>query len=166
MTPEKTRRTAAVIYNPIKVDIDELRATVDSEASAAGWAGTSWYETSVEDVGQGVTEQAIADGADMIIAAGGDGTVRAVAEAVRGTSTSVALLPSGTGNLLARNLDLTLDDLPQSVRAAFTGVDRAIDLGVIDIERDDRTRTRHVFVVMAGMGLDAKMIDNTDEELK
>jgi diacylglycerol kinase family enzyme len=166
MTPENTRRTAAVIYNPIKVDLDELRAAVDSEASAAGWAETTWYETSVEDVGQGVTKQAIADGADMIIAAGGDGTVRAVAEAVRGTSASVALLPSGTGNLLARNLDLTLNDMPESVRAAFTGVDRSIDLGVIDIERDDRTRTRHVFVVMAGMGLDAKMIDNTDEDLK
>jgi diacylglycerol kinase (ATP) len=52
------------------------------------------------------------------------------------------------------------------VRAAFTGIDRAIDLGVIDIEREDRTRSRHVFVVMAGMGLDAKMIDNTDEDLK
>ena len=116
MTPENTRRTAAVIYNPVKVDIDELRAAVDSEASAAGWAETSWYETSVEDVGQGVTKQAIADGADMIIAAGGDGTVRAIAEAVRGTGASVALLPSGTGNLLARNLELTLDDMPESVR--------------------------------------------------
>lgn len=166
MTPDSSRPTAAVIYNPVKVDVDSLRATVTAEASAAGWGESAWYETSVEDVGQGVTRQALEDGASLIIAAGGDGTVRAVAEAVRGTGTSVALLPSGTGNLLARNLDLTLDDMTHSVRTAFTGVDRDIDLGVIDIEREDRTRTRHVFVVMAGMGIDAKMIDNTDEDLK
>jgi len=166
MHDEPTLKTAAVIYNPTKVDIDALRAAVTAEASDAGWAETSWYETSVDDVGQGVTGRALADGADLIIAAGGDGTVRAVAEAVRGTGTSVALLPSGTGNLLARNLDLTLNDMPSSVRAAFTGVDRHIDLGVIDIEREDRSRTRHVFVVMAGMGLDAKMIANTDDDLK
>lgn len=166
MTPDFSRPTAAVIYNPVKVDVDALRATVTAEASAAGWGESAWYETSVEDVGQGVTRQALEDGASLIIAAGGDGTVRAVAEAVRGTGTSVALLPSGTGNLLARNLDLTLDDMTHSVRTAFTGVDRDIDLGVIDIEREDRTRTRHVFVVMAGMGIDAKMIDNTDEDLK
>lgn len=166
MTPDSSRPTAAVIYNPVKVDVDALRATVTAEASAAGWGESAWYETSVEDVGQGVTRQSLEDGASLIIAAGGDGTVRAVAEAVRGTGTSVALLPSGTGNLLARNLDLTLDDMTHSVRTAFTGVDRDIDLGVIDIEREDRTRTRHVFVVMAGMGIDAKMIDNTDEDLK
>lgn len=166
MTSDPSSRTPAVVYNPVKVDLDALRAAVTSEAEAAGWAEPRWYETSVEDVGQGVTKQAIEDGVDLIFAAGGDGTVRAVAEAVRGSGVSVALLPSGTGNLLARNLDLTLDDMPFSVRAAFSGVDRPIDLGVIDIERADRSRTRHVFVVMAGMGIDAKMIENTDEELK
>ena len=165
MTDVKTR-TAAVVYNPVKVDLESLRAAVDAEAGAAGWAESRWYETSEEDPGQGMTRQAIADGADLIIAAGGDGTVRAVAEAVRGSGTSVALLPSGTGNLLARNLKLTLDDVPDSVRTAFTGVDRAIDLGVVEIEREDRSRSEHVFVVMAGMGIDAKMIENTDEDLK
>jgi diacylglycerol kinase (ATP) len=166
MTDVTSSRTAAVIYNPIKVDLESLREMVDAEASAAGWAKSTWYETTEEDPGQSVTKQAMADGADMIIAAGGDGTVRAVAEATRGTGTSVALLPSGTGNLLARNLDLTLDDVPDSLRAAFTGVDRTIDLGVIQIEREDKSRSEHVFVVMAGMGIDAKMIENTDEDLK
>lgn len=166
MITDTSSMTAAVIYNPIKVDIDALRSAVTAAASDAGWAESTWYETSVEDVGQGVTRQALEDGADLIIAAGGDGTVRAVAEAARGSGTSVALLPSGTGNLLARNLDLTLDDMLHSVQVAFTGVNRDIDLGVIDIEREDRTRTRHVFVVMAGMGLDAKMIQNTDDDLK
>lgn len=103
--------TAAVVYNPTKVDIAVLHAAISAAATAAGWAETSWYETSVDDVGQGVAAQALEAGVDLVIAAGGDGTVRAVVEAVRGSAVPVALLPSGTGNLLARNLHLTLDDL-------------------------------------------------------
>jgi diacylglycerol kinase (ATP) len=163
---DQSPRTAAVIYNPIKVDIEALRAAVATEQGSAGWGETLWFETSVEDVGQGVTKEAIDAGVDMVIAAGGDGTVRAVSEALRGTGISLALLPSGTGNLLARNLKLTLGDTAHSLRSAFTGVDRKVDLGVIDIERADKSRDQHVFVVMAGMGIDAKMIKNTDDDLK
>jgi len=164
---EPTReRVAAVVYNPIKVDLDALRDAVASAAADAGWGETRWFETSVEDVGQGVTAEALAAGVDLVIAAGGDGTVRAVAEALRGSGTPLALLPSGTGNLLARNLKLTLNDMPGSVVAAFAGEDRPIDLGVIDIERADGSRDNHAYVVMAGMGIDAKMIKNTDDDLK
>ena len=159
-------RKAAIVYNPVKVDLDALREAVNSAASDAGWGETLWLETSIEDVGQGVTAQALKAGVDLVIAAGGDGTVRAVAEAMRGSDVPIALLPSGTGNLLARNLNLTLNDIPGSVIAAFTGDERAIDLGVIDIERQDGTRDRHSYVVMAGMGIDAKMIKNTDDDLK
>jgi diacylglycerol kinase (ATP) len=163
---DATPRTAAVIYNPVKVDLDALKEAVSTEAAAAGWAESTWFETSKEDVGQAVTAQALDSGADLIIVAGGDGTVRAVVEATRGHDVPVALLPSGTGNLLARNLQMTLNDMPDSVRAAFTGEERAIDLGMIRIERADKSRDEHAFVVMAGLGLDAKMITNTDEDLK
>jgi diacylglycerol kinase (ATP) len=163
---DSTPQTAAVIYNPVKVDIDVLRDAINTEAAAAGWGESLWFETSVEDVGQGVTAEALAQGVDMVIVAGGDGTVRAVVEAVRGHDVPVGLLPSGTGNLLARNLSLTLNDMPGSVRSAFTGDNRTIDLGMIRIERDDKSRDEHAFVVMAGLGLDAKMITNTDEDLK
>ncbi|PPF90094.1 diacylglycerol kinase [Subtercola sp. Z020] len=165
-SPTETQQTAAVVYNPIKVDIDALRAAVDSAAADAGWGESVWLETSIDDVGQKVTREAVDLGVDLVITAGGDGTVRAVAEALRGSGIPLALLPSGTGNLLARNLKLTLNDMPGSVIAAFEGVDRPIDLGVIDIERENRTRDRHVFVVLAGMGIDAKMIANTDDDLK
>lgn len=161
-----TPQTAAVIFNPVKVDSDALRESVNREAQAAGWNDSVWFETSIDDVGQNVTGQALARGVDLIIVAGGDGTVRAVVEAVRGHDVPVALLPSGTGNLLARNLNLTLNDMPGSVHSAFTGTDRAIDLGMIRIERADKSRDEHAFVVMAGFGLDAKMIKNTDEDLK
>ena len=157
---------AAVVYNPIKVDLDAIKAVVSREQQAAGWGETLYFETSVEDPGQGATKDAIEAGADMIIVAGGDGTVRAAAEAVHDSEATLALLPSGTGNLLARNLDLTLDDLEHSIHSAFTGKNRDIDLGLIDIRHGDESVTKHVFLVMAGLGLDAKMLANTDEDLK
>lgn len=155
-----------MVYNPIKVDLDELREVVTRQAAAAGWGEVLWFATSPEDPGQEAARRAIDAGVDLIITAGGDGTVRAVAEAIRGTGTRMALLPSGTGNLLARNLKLTLNDIIHSVEVAFSGMDRDIDLGVLDIERPDGSTSTHVFVVMAGMGLDAKMIENTDDDLK
>jgi diacylglycerol kinase (ATP) len=159
-------RQAAVIYNPVKVDVDELRAAVAAEPAAAGWAETQWFETTEDDPGTGQAKQAVEGGADVVIAAGGDGTIRAVAQVLASTSTSLALLPSGTGNLLARNLDLTLDDMANSIEVAFAGVDREIDLAWADIRREGGSVEREAFLVMAGLGLDAKMLSNTDEELK
>jgi diacylglycerol kinase (ATP) len=159
-------RTAAVIYNPIKVNLKSLKATVKSAESEAGWSKTLWFETSVRDPGGEVTKRALEQGADVVLAAGGDGTIRAVAESLRGTDVPLALLPSGTGNLLARNMSLALDNIASSVETAFAGEPRAIDLGVVEAEREDGSRSSHVFLVMAGLGLDAQMAANTNAMLK
>ncbi|WP_022883807.1 diacylglycerol/lipid kinase family protein [Glaciibacter superstes] len=157
---------AAVVYNPVKVDLDALRAAVAAEENAAGWGETLWFETTKDDPGQGPTKEAISAGSSLVIAAGGDGTVRAVAEALHDSEVPLALLPSGTGNLLARNLDLTLDDVGSALETAFRGRDRKIDLGLIRIRHDDSTVTQHAYLVMAGLGLDAKMLAATDDDLK
>lgn len=160
------RRRAAVVYNPLKVDLKKLKKSVAAAQDAAGWASTLWFQTSLEDAGQGVTASALRRGADVVIAAGGDGTVRAVAEALRDSGVSLALVPSGTGNLLARNLDLPLANLDASITTAFTGADRVIDLGLVEITRANGDSEEHAFLVMAGLGLDAKMIKNTNSKLK
>lgn len=159
-------RFAAVVFNPTKVHEERLRAAVDAAAAAAGYGESRWFSTSVEDPGIGQARQAVDEGAAVVLAAGGDGTIRSVAEGLRGSDRPIALLPSGTGNLLARNLQLSLDRLEESVATAFTGVDRRIDLGWADLERSDGTRDSHAFVVMAGLGIDAAMIANTRPELK
>ena len=160
-------RRAAVIYNPVKVDADALRAAIAAEPAAADWGETLWYETTEEDPGSGQAKQALEAGADMVIAAGGDGTIRAVAEVLGGTSASLALLPSGTGNLLARNLDLTLDDMEHAINVAFDG-DGPRDRPRVGRHprREGGAVERAAYLVMAGFGLDAKMLANTDEELK
>jgi len=161
-----TAPRAALIYNPVKVELDELRPIVEAVEQEAGWRPTLWLETTEDDPGTGQAEEALRAGVAVVIAAGGDGTVRVVAEVLRGSGVPLALLPSGTGNLLARNLDLTLDDAGHSLRSAFTGENRPIDMAVIDIRDGDQKVRRHAYLVMAGLGLDAKMLANTDDELK
>lgn len=157
---------AAVVYNPVKIDLEAVRAVVGREQVAAGWDETLWFETSKEDPGRGQTLEAADAGVDLVIAAGGDGTVRVVAETAAERGVTLALLPSGTGNLLARNMNLSLDDVGHSVRTAFTGKDREIDLGRIEIRGEDGAVTTHTFLVMAGLGIDAKMLAATDDDLK
>lgn len=94
--------------------------------------------------------------------AGGDGTVRAVAEVVHSTEIAVALIPLGTGNLLARDLGVPLNDIATCVSAAFLGSDRAVDVGVVDLEEEGGDRSTRIFMVMAGIGLDAEMAERTN----
>lgn len=159
-------RRVAVIVNPTKVDMAALRAVVVAAQSRAGWAPSLWLETTVDDPGQGRACEAIAAGVSAVLAVGGDGTVRAVAEGLLDSAIPMVLVPTGTGNLLARNLELPLGRLADSVAVAVSGVDHAIDVGVADITRENGSTETHTFVVMAGIGLDAKMIAATNSTLK
>lgn len=156
----------AIIVNPTKVDMTDLREVVAAAEAQAGWQPSLWLETSVDDPGQGLAREAIAARVTAVLTAGGDGTVRAVAEGMLDSGIPMVLLPAGTGNLLARNLGLTLGKLAASVETAVTGVDHAIDVGVAQLTRDDGSIETHAFVVMVGIGLDAKMIAATNPELK
>jgi diacylglycerol kinase family enzyme len=155
-----------VVYNPTSVSVTELRSAVAEQERRAGWAPSSWHETAAEDSGRAAAREAVSDNPDMVIVAGGDGTVRVVAESIRESGVRLALVPAGTGNLLARNLDIPVNDLKHAVRIAFSGVDRIIDVARIELEDADGTRHAHDFLVMAGIGLDAHMAANTNERLK
>ena len=157
---------AAVVYNPIKVDLDHLKELVNAAAEEAGWGESMWFATKEDEVGQRATASALRRGADVVLAAGGDGTVRAVAEGLRGSDVPLALLPSGTGNLLARNLDLDVTNLEGAVQSAFSEGERNVDLGLVEVTRESGDKETHAFLVMAGIGLDAKMMANTNPDLK
>jgi diacylglycerol kinase (ATP) len=155
-----SERRCAVVYNPTKIS-DDFRSLVDEACRRGGWSSTLWLETTEDDPGRAMTRQAVAEGVDLVLAAGGDGTARMVADGLAGTGIPMGLIPAGTGNLLARNLDLPLDEIG-AIDTAFAGHTRPIDL--IKITVDDR-ESEH-FAVMAGIGVDAVIMDETDDDLK
>jgi YegS/Rv2252/BmrU family lipid kinase len=149
---------AAVVHNPTRAtDLPALKRRVEPVMARAGWEPPLWLETSVEDPGAGMARQAVDEGCDVVFVAGGDGTVMAVATALAGTGVPLAILPTGTGNLLARNLDLPFTDEEACLRIGLTGHTRPIDVGAVEGRK---------FVVMAGLGFDAAMMRDAPEGLK
>ena len=114
------------------------------------------FETTEEDFGEGVTAAAIEAEADLICVSGGDGTLMACITTLAETNIPLAILPAGTGNLLAINFDVPLE-LEEAVDVALHGERRRIDVGAID---------HHRFAIMCGLGFDAAMLRDTNEKLK
>ena len=147
---------AACIVNPATADMPVLRESVDKSLAAAGWSKPLWLETTPEDPGLGMAEAAVAAGVELVMICGGDGTIMACLGALADTDVPVALLPLGTGNLLARNLGVPIE-LADAVAVAVHGEDRRIDLGRVGDQP---------FSVMAGIGFDAAMMADASEGMK
>ncbi|MGC5628122.1 diacylglycerol/lipid kinase family protein [Georgenia sp. Z1344] len=173
----------AVVVNPSKnVDVDELRTLFRAAAVREGRQEPLWFETTADDPGRGQAEEALRAGASTVVAAGGDGTVRAVAEVLAGTGTPMGVIPLGTGNLLARNLGLPLERTDELVRIATTEPTGPVDVGWLRVrdqgevpqdedgilvEESGAGRDGwHAFTVIAGLGFDADMVHGTDDDLK
>lgn len=157
-----SEKQLAVVLNPVKVeDVDQFKVIVTSMARDAGWSTPSWHYTTVEDPGTGMAEAASVSGADLVLVCGGDGTVREVCAELAGTGIPVGIIPAGTGNLLARNLEIPLY-LRAAIDVALTGQDRAIDL--VEVSGDGFEDTH--FMVMAGMGFDAAIMEGVNEDIK
>jgi YegS/Rv2252/BmrU family lipid kinase len=146
----------AVIVNPTKCDEASLREKVEAELASAGWPAPLWSSTTAEQTGREQAEAAVAAGVNIVFVCGGDGTVMECVGALAGTPVALCVLPAGTGNLLARNLELPTDT-PGAVAAAVGGVRRSIDVGRVG----DRC-----FAVMAGIGFDAHMMNDAPKALK
>jgi YegS/Rv2252/BmrU family lipid kinase len=150
---------AAIVYNPTKVtDLPALTRRVETFLSRHGWDEPLWLETTVDDPGAGMCRLAVKRGCDLVFVAGGDGTVMAAVTAMAACEVPLAILPTGTGNLLARNLDLPINDEEACLRIGISGRTRAIDVASVD---DDRK-----FAVMAGLGFDAAIMRDAPERLK
>jgi diacylglycerol kinase family enzyme len=148
---------SAVVVNPAKVgDLAGLRQTVDAALTRFGWPAPEWFETTPDEPGRGQARAAVAAGAKVVFVCGGDGTVMSAVSGLVGTDAAMAILPAGTGNLLAANLGLSTD-LAAGIEVALEGGVRRLDVGAVE---------QHYFTVMAGMGFDADMLSATSERAK
>jgi len=157
------RRRAAVIINPTKSPDGDFKSAFHLMCAEEGWGEPLWLETSEDDPGSGQARKALESGADVVIAAGGDGTVRCVAETLAGKGTPMGLVPLGTGNLLARNLGIGLEDPLRAGRDILNGTTTTIDIVMATLDHAD---AGHAFLVAAGLGYDAAIMADTKDELK
>jgi YegS/Rv2252/BmrU family lipid kinase len=107
-------------------------------------------------------QHAISNGAERVIAAGGDGTVRAVAEGVAGTEARMGIVPVGTVNVLARELRIPLSDTRAAVGICLGESERRIDLGLMRAAGAAPRR----FLLMASVGFDALAVANVNTDIK
>jgi len=164
-TPAGPQRVAVVI-NPIKADADLARDAIIIACRKGGFPDPVFLETEEDDPGFSMARRALAEDFDLVIAAGGDGTVRSVAEVLMDSGLPLGLLPLGTGNLLARNLGADLGDPHRNVDIALFGEERAVDMATFRTELADGSFADHAFCVMGGAGFDAQIMTDTKDELK
>ncbi len=132
--------------------LPELRRVLEQR----GVTDVFWREVGKSRFAPAEVKKALARDADLIFIWGGDGMVQRCVDVMAGSDATVAIVPAGTANLLATNLGIP-KDIEQAVEIGLSGRSRRIDVGRINGER---------FAVMAGAGLDARMIGDADGGLK
>jgi YegS/Rv2252/BmrU family lipid kinase len=150
-------KRVAFIFNPVSGTQEKVarRKRLEELAQDAGLT-CELGETDIELGARPLAEKALADGMERVLISGGDGSVAEAAGVLAGTDVAIGVIPGGTGNLLALNLGLPTDPAA-AFRAATTGSMRAIDVG---------RANGHVFLIVAGMGADARMVRDADRSLK
>ena len=114
-------------------------------------SGADLQFTSGPDDARRLAADAAKAGARIVVACGGDGTVSEVANGLAGSSTTLGVMPLGTMNVFAKELDLP-SDLDAAWRVIEAGVTREIDLP---------TANSSHFIQLAGVGLDAQVVKET-----
>ncbi|PSL39315.1 diacylglycerol kinase family enzyme [Labedella gwakjiensis] len=156
-----------MVYHPLRVDLARLRREVAREARHAGWGPTVWVATEAHDGGASALSDALgATRPDLVIAAGGDGTVSMAAGALSGRSLPLAVVPVGTTNLFARSVGAT-GSVDRAVAHAFAAIgtgtpdESRVDLGRFRATLADGSVVERPFTVMVGAGIDAAMVADT-----
>jgi diacylglycerol kinase (ATP) len=154
MSLARDQRVAVVAHarKTLGGGLGELRAALASE----GIADPIWFEVNKSRKAPKRARRALDQGAELIFVWGGDGMVQRCIDTVAETDAALAILPAGTANLLATNLEIP-DSVGGAVRVGLYGERRLIDTGTVNGEH---------FAVMAGAGFDARMIRDASRRMK
>lgn len=124
--------------------LPELRRVLEEQ----GVSEPFWREVAKSRLAPDQVRAALEDGAELVVAWGGDGMVQRCVDVLAGSSVPLAIIPAGTANLFATNLQIPAK-IDEAVAIGLRGVQRTVDVGRFEKER---------FAVMAGAGFDAAMI--------
>ncbi len=124
---------------------------------------TSLVPTSGPGAGTALARGCIANGAGLILAAGGDGTINEVAEGMVHSAVPLGILPAGTANVLAMETGMS-SKLETAARELLTFIPQRISVGRLHFHH--RSQDSRHFLLMAGIGLDARVIYNLSAPLK
>lgn len=149
---------ALLILNPVSGLLSPTlrRRKFEQHFARCGWQFEIYETTGQEDL-PALIRQKIAAGLDLLVTSGGDGTISAAATGLLGSEVPLGILPTGTGNMFARDLGIPFD------------LDRALELitGEHAIRRIDLMQTEgHALVMNLSIGFTAQTIRQTDRSLK
>jgi len=157
-------RKAMLLYNPLSggrrarrlADVEAAQSILQNAGVEAAYAPTRAASDATEQ-----TRQAIAEGCDTIFACGGDGTIHDVLQGLVGTKAALGIIPLGTANSLAHDLQLPLAPT-DAARAALTAKPRRIAVGQVDYQDFAGSRASRYFTVTVGIGVDAHLFYKLD----
>lgn len=145
---ERTQRSVRLILNPTSgtnSTVEALPAIVSALEGANLRVVLSF--TSADTPPTALAEQAVQDGFDLVVVAGGDGTVSAVAKGLLHSNVPLGILPVGTYNNIARSLGIP-NTAEEALKVVLAGQERQIDVG---------SANGAIFLEVAGVGLDAQL---------
>lgn len=152
--------TALLIANPRARRATPAAIRAVGDVLAAGGWHVDPREAQGDEAVRRLAREAAAGDFDLVVVMGGDGTVIGVASELVGVDLPIAIVPAGTGNLLAGNLGLPVRPVA-AARAILRGRPRRIDLGRVEMEGE----ARH-FAIACGSGFDARVMAATHPERK
>ena len=162
----RTKERCVIIYNPqagkLRDGGSERLEGARRSITEAGYE-TTLVPTSGPGTAVALARGLVADGVGLIIAAGGDGTINEVTEGMLRSAIPLGILPAGTANVLASETGMSCD-LPTAAREILTYTPERISVGRLHLNSSS-SGTRH-FLLMAGVGLDARMIYKLNAPLK
>ena len=156
-------KRAAVIYNPFAGGVSRSARSLHRTTELLARQGIEAVLVPTSGPGS-AAEQArhhVEDGCDLVIAAGGDGTINEVANGLVDSRTPLAILPGGTANVLAREMRMPIS-IEKAAAQISTLLPKRIAAGLLTREGLER----RAFLLMAGAGLDAEIVYHLDLDLK
>lgn len=152
----------ALIFNPEKISEAKLRRIYRKVSDQELFLLPTDSKSGGFEAGKKALELEM----ERIVVAGGDGTLRAVVEAVADSDVVLGILPIGTGNILARNLKLPVNSLESCAHRSLSKAEHRIDLGVAKVIDTQGMTHQYLFTGIAGLGMDARLMAATDKKRK